>query len=228
MKWGLCRPRPRTLPSGCKGSGVCRGPATQHLPARGPQHRLPLARPVSSLPQAPSRPTAAAGSRVPGTRRSAGDRQGVTPGTRHLLAPRSPSHVPAEQAACAPCAVTGMAAASHPALTGLRPESPRGSPRCSGKAPWPSPASPLGSGPSSLGKEEGGLGQRASLPRTRTARTPGDARPITDTHIAGPSLATATPIPVTSLPPLYKLPVPSSVPRNHLPNIRILKNMARF
>lgn len=33
---------------------------------------------------------------------------------------------------------------------------------------------------------------------------------------------------ITALPPLHKLPVPSSVPRNHLPNIRILKNMARF
>lgn len=185
---------------------------------------------MSSLPQAPSRPTAAAGSHVPGPRRSAGDRQGVAPGTRHLLAPRSPSRVPAERAACAVCAGCcdrDGTAASHPALTGLRPESPRGSPRCSGKGPWPSPASPLGSGPASLGKEEGGLGQRAS-PLAHARRTPGDARPITDTHIAGPSPATATPIPVTSLPPLYKLPVPSSVPRNHLPNIRILKNMARF
>lgn len=38
----------------------------------------------------------------------------------------------------------------------------------------------------------------------------------------------ATPSFITALPPLHKLPVPSSVPRNHLPNIRILKNMARF
>lgn len=48
------------------------------------------------------------------------------------------------------------------------------------------------------------------------------------THFTGHLVATATPGFITALLPLYKLPVPSSVPRNHLPNIRILKNMARF
>lgn len=45
-------------------------------------------------------------------------------------------------------------------------------------------------------------------------------------HITGHLVA--TPSFITALLPLYKLPMPSSVPRNHLPNIRILKNMARF
>lgn len=99
----------------------------------------------------------------------------------------------------------------------------------------------LGSGPSSLEKEER-MGwvrgeawsthiracARTHLPRscmdTHTRRT--DKKAHIQTHtLHRPLPPPAAPQPS---PPLYKLPVPSSVPRNHLPNIRILKNMARF
>lgn len=103
--------------------------------------------------------------------------------------------------------------------------------------PWPSPIPWVGSGPSSLEKKIGWAGSegkpglwthtltyRSSHTRTSHTRAPR----CTHRHITGHLVATATAIFIATLPPLCKLPVPSSVPRNHLPNIRILKNMARF
>lgn len=105
-------------------------------------------------------------------------------------------------------------------------------------------------------RREGGLGQRESLcyghthtqapPSSSTLRDGQTLTPHhTHTHITWTQThahthiiqthtpqATWWPPPAPSSlppsPPLCKLPVPSSVPRNHLPNIRILKNMARF